>query len=200
MSSFHDVSFPLPLAFGASGGPVRQTEIITLANGHEQRNTSQANSRRRYDAGVGVKSLEDMQTLIAFFEARRGQLYGFRFRDPMDYQADGEIGLGDGQRTEFQLSKTYADSAGMWQRAIIKPKPGSVNIKLDAQPTSLFSLDTATGKVTFYAAPANGAVITATFEFDVAVRFDTEQLTTSLEGFGAGGAVHVPLIEVLSNA
>ncbi len=200
MSSFHDVSFPLPLAFGASGGPVRQTEIITLANGHEQRNTSQANSRRRYDAGVGVKSLTDMQTLIAFFEARRGQLFSFRFHDPLDHKADGEIGIGDGQTTVFQLCKTYADGAGSWQRIITKPKPGSVNIWLNGQVTTLLNIDNSTGLVTFDTAPASGVVITASFEFDVAVRFDTEQLTTSLESFGAGGAVHVPLIEVLTHA
>ncbi|MCF6220532.1 MAG: DUF2460 domain-containing protein [Robiginitomaculum sp.] len=200
MPSFHDVNFPLPLVFGASGGPVRQTEIITLANGHEQRNTAQANSRRRYDAGVGVKSLADMQMLIAFFEARRGQLCGFRFCDPMDHNADGEIGIGDGQTTEFQLSKTYADAAGSWQRTITKPKPGSVNIQLDAQPTSSFNLDISTGVVVFDTAPGSGVVIVANFEFDVPVRFDTEQLTTSLESFGAGGAVNVPLIEVLTNA
>ena len=197
MSSFHDVSFPLPLAFGASGGPVRQTEIITLASGHEQRNATQANSRRRYDAGVGIKSLEDMQTLIAFFEARRGQLYGFRFRDPMDHHADGEIGIGDGITTEFQLSKTYADTAGSWQRTLTKPKPGSVTVKLDAIPISTFSVNNTKGKIAFNAAPASGVVVFANFEFDVPVRFDTEQLTTSIESFGAAGAVHVPLIEIL---
>ncbi len=196
MSSFHDVSFPLPLAFGASGGPVRQTEIVTLASGHEQRNTSQANSRRRYDAGVGIKSLEDMQTLVAFFEARRGQLYGFRFHDPLDCKADGEIGLGDGQTTKFQLSKTYGDAAGAWQRIITKPKPGTVSLNLGAQSTTAFNVDLTSGVVEFDVAPANGVVINASFEFDVPVRFDTEQLTTSLESFGAGGAVHVPLIEV----
>ena len=197
MSSFHDVRFPLPLAFGASGGPARQTEIITLANGHEQRNAAQVNSRRRYDAGVGVKSVSDMQTLISFFEARSGQLYSFRFRDPMDYQASGQIGVGDGQETTFQLSKTYADSAGSWTRAVTKPLVETAEMPIDALPTTLFVLDGETGVVTFAEAPPNGAIISATFEFDVPVRFDTSHLTTSLEAFGAGGAVHVPLIEVL---
>ena len=196
MSSFHDVSFPLPLAFGASGGPVRQTEIITLANGHEQRNTAQANSRRRYDAGVGVKSLEDLLTLIAFFEARRGQLYGFRFRDPMDHQANGEIGIGDGQRTGFLLIKTYQDTAGSWQRIITKPVPNSVIIKINGVTTNAFQINNTTGQVVFDTPPVNAAIVSAQFTFDVPVRFDTEHLTTSLEAFGAGGAVHVPLIEV----
>jgi len=200
MSSFHDVSFPFPLAFGASGGPVRQTEIITLASGHEQRNAAQANSRRKYDAGVGIKSLADMQTLVAFFEARRGQLYGFRFRDPIDHKADGEIGTGDGVTTEFQLSKTYADAAGSWQRDITKPKVASLTIKLGTTLTTTFSVDNTTGKIVFDTAPVNAVIITAAFEFDVPVRFDTDQLTTSLESFGAGGAVHVPLIEIKTNA
>ena len=200
MSSFHDVSFPLPLAFGANGGPIRQTEIITLANGQEQRNTAQANSRRRYDAGVGVKSLEDMQTLIAFFEARRGRLHGFRFRDPMDHKVDGEIGTGDGLTTEFQLSKAYADVAGSWQRNITKPKAGTLIIKLGTTLTAAFNVDNTTGKIVFNTPPVSGVVIGAAFEFDVPVRFDTDQLMTSLESFGAGGAVHVPLIEINTNA
>ncbi|MBL4854843.1 MAG: DUF2460 domain-containing protein [Robiginitomaculum sp.] len=200
MSSFHDVSFPLPLAFGASGGPVRQTEIITLASGHEQRNAAQADSRRKYDAGVGIKSLEDMRTLIAFFEARRGQLYGFRFRDPVDHDASGNISIGDGQTTQFQLSKTYFDMAGSWQRIITKPVASTLNIQLNAQSTTNYSVDFETGMVVFNTAPANGVQISASFEFDVPVRFDIAQLSTSLEAFGAGGAVNVPLIEIKTHA
>ncbi len=200
MSSFHDVSFPLSLAFGASGGPVRQTEIITLASGHEERNAAQANSRRKYDAGIGIKSLNDMQTLIAFFEARHGQLYGFRFRDPVDFSANNNIGIGDGQTTEFQLVKVYEDTAGSWQRIITKPVAGSLSVRLNAQSTTDFSIDYNTGLLVFGTAPANDVVVSASFEFDVPVRFDIEHLSTSLEAFGAGGAVNIPLIEVLSHA
>ena len=200
MSSFHEISFPLALAFGASGGPVRQTEIVSLANGFEQRNTAQAHSRRRYDAGVGVKSLGDMQTLIAFFEARHGQLYGFRFRDPLDYQADTQIGIGDGVQTDFQLMKTYSDAAGSWERVITKPVANSLSMSVDGSPNTSFSVDTTTGMVTFNSPPPMGAIIHAVFEFDVPVRFDTAHLTTSLESFGAGSAVHVPLVEVRVHA
>ncbi len=200
MSSFHDVSFPLPLAFGASGGPVRQTEIITLASGHEQRNAAQANSRRKYDAGVGVKSLEDMRTLIAFFEARHGQLFGFRFRDPVDHDADGNIGIGDGQTTQFQLKKTYADTENSWQRIITKPVVGTLTIQLNAQSTTDYSIDYNTGMVVFNIAPAIDVQVIASFEFDVPVRFDMAHLSTSLEAFGAGVAVNIPLIEVIPHA
>ena len=206
MSSFHDVLFPLPLAFGASGGPQRQTEIITLANGHEQRNTSQAGSRRRYDAGVGIKSLKDVQALISFFEARRGQLYGFRFRDPVDFSSadhsvlptsiDQVIGTGDGAAQVFSLVKHYED----WQRPITKPVGSTVRAAINGVDTSAFTVDENIGLITFDSAPASGVLITAGFEFDVPVRFDTDHLNVSLESFGAGSAVHVPLIEIKTDA
>ena len=44
--SFHEVRFPASLSFGSIGGPERRTEIVTLANGFEERNTPWAHSRR----------------------------------------------------------------------------------------------------------------------------------------------------------
>lgn len=207
MSTFHNVRFPLPLAFGASGGPQIQTEILTLANGREQRNATRSQSRRRYDAGVGVKSLADIQTLIAFFEARRGQLYGFRFHDPLDNSSadivsamDQNIGVGDGTTQLFQLVKTYQDISGDWTRVITKPIANSVRISIDGIETTAFALDETTGLVTVANPPVQNAVLTAGFEFDVPVRFDTDYLATSLESFGTGGAVHVPLVEIVPYA
>ncbi len=122
VDAFHEVRFPLRLALGATGGPVRRTDIVNLSNGREQRNQRWRDSRRSYDAGSGVKSLADLYAVLEFFEARGGQLYGFRFRDPVDWKsgAPGEtisatdqmIGTGDGTTATFQLVKTYADSGG----------------------------------------------------------------------------------------
>ena len=200
MSMFHDVQFPLPLAYGASGGPVRRTEIVTLANGFEHRNAAQQNSRRRYDAGVGVKSIDDMRLLIAFFEARYGSLYGFRFRDPVDHFADNNIGVGDGVMTQYQLYKSYTDAAGSWQRVITKPVAGSLVVSINNVATTAFTLDTISGILVFDDAPPNGAIIHSQFEFDVPVRFDTEQIVTSLAGKNAVSAIHVPLVEILDHA
>lgn len=207
MTDFHDVAFLLPLAFGARGGPSRKTEIARLASGHEHRNSPHAYSRRRYD--VGVKSLEDMQVLIAFFESRGGQQYAFRFRDPVDYHSglpgstvspsDQQIGVGDGIQTEFQLMKSYSDSAGTYERIITKPVMGTVLVAIDEITTSV-TVDPLTGMVTFDTAPSNGAIISAGFQFDVPVRFDTDVLDVSLEAFGAGQALNIPIIEVLDHA
>lgn len=73
---FHEIRFPANLSFGSVGGPERYTDVVTLANGFEERNTPWAHSRRRYDAGVAMRGLDDIETLIAFFEARQGQIFG----------------------------------------------------------------------------------------------------------------------------
>ena len=194
MSNFHNVSFPLDIAGGASGGPQRETQITSLASGTEHRNTRRANSLRRYNVGAGIRSAQDIQTLIAFFEARRGQLYAFRFRDPLDFRASGQIiGTGDGIQTEFQLTKTYGDSAGSWTRVISKPR--TVTAAVDGQAASV-SFDDLTGLITFENPPASGALIMASFDFDVPVRFDQAHLDLSPRAYGAGKAAILPLVEV----
>lgn len=207
--NFHEVRFPPTLSFGSIGGPERLTEVVTLANGFEERNTPWAHSRRRYDAGVGMRSLDDVETLIAFFEARRGQMFGFRWKDWSDHKSglpsapvaarDQVIGQGDGHETAFQLTKTYRSGDHAYARPIVKPVAGSVLVALEGDPqveSVHFSLDAATGIVTFEAAPAEGAEITAGFEFDVPVRFDTDRIQTSVASFQAGDVPNVPVVEV----
>lgn len=196
MSLFHDVLFPLPISFGASGGPEIKTEIIQLASGREYRGQNRSQSLRRYDAGVGVKSVSDLQTLLAFFEARRGQLYVFRFRDPLDHAAVNEvIGQGDGSTTKFLLTKTY----GGYVRAITKAVDGSCSFTIDGETISA-NVNYQTGEVIFSTPPDEGSTITASFEFDVPVRFDMEHLSVAIETFGAGKVIHIPLMEVLDHA
>lgn len=206
MSGFHDVRFPLALALGASGGPQRKVEIVTLASGREARNAAWAHARRRYDAGGAVRTIDDLHDLIAFFEARRGPLYGFRFQDFSDWRSgppsraphplDQGIATGDGARRTFQLVKRYGETV----RPITKPQAGSVRVAVAGaeSPASAFSIDPNAGRLTFTAAPAAGAEISAGFAFDTPVRFDTDRIEASLDGFGAGRALSVPLIEVFA--
>ena len=206
---FHEVRFPAGLSFGSTGGPERRTEIVTLASGHEERNTPWAHARRRYDAGVGLRALDDVALLIAFFEARRGQLYGFRWKDWADYTScppsrapafdDQVIGTGDGATLHFQLIKTYASGEAAYARPIAKPEAGTVQIGVDGQGLvegEGFTCDPATGLVTFTEAPAPGAQITAGFAFDVPVRFDTDRSETSVASFRVGEVPSVPVVEI----
>ena len=200
--AFHEVRLPARLAFGSTGGVERRTEITTLGSGFERRSTPWAEGRRRYLIGAGLRSLDDMAALTAFFEARRGRLYGFRFRDFADFKScapgeapaatDQRIGTGDGVRRSFGLRKVYGDH----ERRIRKPVEGSVRLAVNGVETTGFSVDPATGQVTLAAAPASGAVVTAGFVFDVAVRFDADRIEVTLESFDAGRMAAMPLIEV----
>jgi uncharacterized protein (TIGR02217 family) len=206
--NFHEIRFPTAIAFHSTGGPERRTEIVMLGSGFEERNAVWANSRRRYDAGSGVKTLDDLSGVIAFFEARLGRLYGFRFRDFADWKScppgaafsplDQVIGTGDGAATAFQLTKTYISGPASWVRKIAKPVDGTVRIAVaGVELTSGFSVDATTGLVTFATAPASGAAITAGYEFDTPVRFDTDSLSINLATFAAGEVPSIPIVEVL---
>ncbi|NTJ41716.1 TIGR02217 family protein [Agrobacterium larrymoorei] len=211
MAAFHDVRFPLRLALGTSGGPVRRTDIVNLSNGRENRNQRWRNSRRAYDAGSGVRSVTDLYAVLEFFEARGGQLYGFRFRDPVDFRSgppfkvptamDQRIGTGDGVTAAFQLVKTYADAGGGWTRTVAKPVEGSVLVSVNGAVVAPanFGVDHATGIVTFRTGhiPTGGAVIRTGFEFDVPVRFDVDRIDVSLSAFEAGRIPSIPLVEIL---
>lgn len=206
---FHEVRFPSTLSFGSVGGPERRTEIVTLANGFEERNTPWAHSRRRYDAGVAMRSLDDVEELIAFFEARQGQLFGFRWKDWTDYRSvassrevaydDQVIGQGDGVTTDFTLVKNYRSGVHVYARPIQKPVAGSVRVGIggvEKQDGIEYTVDSATGVVRFLSAPDIGAEVTAGFEFDVPVRFDTDSIQNSVSAFRAGDAPSVPVVEV----
>ncbi len=207
--NFHEVRFPASLSFGSVGGPERRTDIVTLANGFEERNTPWAHSRRRYDAGLGMRSLDDIETLISFFEARRGQMFGFRWKDWSDFKSgaataevdkgDQVIARGDGETTDFQLVKTYSSGGFSYVRPILKPVLGTVTLGLDQDALREgvdFEVDLATGRVMFSAPPPEQVEITAGFEFDVPVRFDTDKIQTSVASFQAGDVPNVPVVEV----
>jgi len=206
--NFHEVRFPAALSVGSTGGPERRTEIVTLNNGFEERNSPWAHSRRRYDAGLGVRSLDDLAELIAFFEARHGQLHGFRWKDWTDYKScapsavpsahDQALGTGDGERRAFQLSKLYSSGGQSYSRPIMKPVAGTVVVAVagSAMGAGDVSVDAATGRIELAAAPVAGAIVTAGFEFDVPVRFDTDRIVTSLAGFAAGEIPSIPVVEV----
>lgn len=204
--SFHEIQFPASLSFGAIGGPERVTEVVTLANGFEERNTPWADSRRRYDAGFGMRSLEDIDALIAFFEARRGQLHAFRWKDWGDYKSCGSnevpsfedqvIGTGDGVTTAFLLTKTYISGPEPYVREIRKPVSDSVICGVAGTVETGLTVDVENGVVNFSTAPADGATVTAGFEFDVPVRFDTDAIRSSVASFKSGEVPNVPVVEV----
>jgi uncharacterized protein (TIGR02217 family) len=205
--SFHEVRFPDTISRGARGGPERRTQVVELASGDEERNASWANSRRRYDVAYGIRRADDLAAVVAFFEARNGRLHGFRFKDWADYKSsppsqpvtatDQPLGTGDGTTTAFPLVKRYASGAQVWLRVITKPVAGTLRLALGGvEQVSGWALDPTSGFVTFSTAPPPGTAITAGFEFDVPVRFDTDTLDVTLDLERLGSIPSIPLLEI----
>lgn len=209
--NFHEVRFPTAISRGATGGPERRTDVVALGSGHEERNSRWADSRRSYNAGYGVKSIDDLHVVVAFFEERRGRLYGFRWKDHADWRSclpsavpsalDQPLGTGDGTNAQFALIKRYGSIHTPWQRRITKPVGGSILLAVDGAPQTLGThaiADIATGILTFQPGhiPADGAVVTAGFDFDVPARFDSDKLEVSLQGLGHGAIPSIPIVEV----
>lgn len=200
MSGFHNERLSLPLSLGANGGPEWRTQVTQLASGRELRNAQWARGRRRWDLGGVGLSLGQMRELSDFFNARQGRRFGFRFRDPLDWNScapdgvisatDQIIGTGDGTTAVFQLSKS---SVGQ----VTRPVPETVKVALDGvEQSNGWAVDDLTGLVTFDAPPATNEMITAGFEFDIPVRFDVDALTISFDAPNAVRVASLPIIEI----
>lgn len=207
VSGFHEVRFPERISYGSNGGPRFSTTVTETISGHEQRNIDWQEARAEYDVGSGLRDEADLAALIAFFRARKGRAYGFRFKDWNDYRSSDDggavtpqdqlIGVGDGTTDTFQLLKNYASGVATHTRLIGKPVAGTVRVALaGVEQLSGWSVDTTTGMVTFDVPPGAGVNITAGFEFDVPVRFRDDKLTISLETFAAGEAPAIGIVEI----
>lgn len=206
--AFDDIQLPTAISRGATGGPERRTDVVTTASGREERNSRWAHSRRRYNIGFGVKTIAQLQEVIAFFEGRRGKLHSFRFKDHTDFKScaanatphrsDQVLGTGTGAQDTFQLVKHYGALSRDYVRVITAPVAGTVLVAVNGVAITAFTINATTGVITFNAGniPANGATVTAGFEFDVPVRFDTDEITVNLSHFEAGEIPEIPLIEV----
>ncbi len=195
---FHEVRLPEDISFGASGGPSFSTDIITMKNGNEQRNINWSRPRMRYNLVNTIKNQGSFDLINAFFYNRKGRAYGFRYKDWADYQAIGQVvGVADGVETQFQLIKTYDSGSNQLSRTISKPVENTVSVYMDAVlQSSGYSIDITTGILTFSSAPSNGAIISVDFEFDVPVRFDSDNLEVRVDSVNSFSVNDILLIEV----
>ncbi len=198
MSDFHDVQFPATIAYGASGGPRFLTAITATQSGREQRVAQWQRSRGEWNVSTGIRSRADVAAFLAFFYARRGRAHGFRFRDWTDFRAVGQLlGVGDGERTAFQLIRRYDSGGAMHERRITRPVAGTVTVYRDnVEATSGWSINHATGVVTFSTPPDPGVTVTADFEFDVPARFDTDAADLTVETFEMQQWGRITVVEI----
>ena len=203
MQEFDDLVFPLQIGREAEVTAEFSTNVVTTLSGHERRNSSWSNARLSYDVGPGVRSEAELGQLLSFFRARRGPAVGFRLSDPFDNSSNGmlgnpnmldqKLGVSDGVRTTFALTKTYGLDGQI--RRITRPVAASVTVAVNGVMATGWSLASG-GVINFRAAPPVGAVITAGYRFDVPVRFANDRIDVARATFGAGDMPSVPLVEI----
>ena len=203
--AFDEAQFPVDISRDAVSRQKRVTDVVTLRSGYEERNAIWANSRLTFDVGLGIRDLADIYALKEFWEARRGRLRGFRFKDWSDFKscAPNSTATNTDQTllsidtTHYQIQKVYSAASNPWTRTIKKPVNGTVLVRDNTGPlveSVNYTVDYTTGIVTFTLAPTGTP--TAGFEFDVPVRFEEETLEISIALVDAGSAPSVKLVEL----
>jgi len=195
--SFLEIRFPESISFNSSIILEFNTTIIKTKNGSESRNINWNTHKMKYNIINGIKTIDELNEITSFFRNVKGCGYGFRFKDWSDYSTTNQqIGSGDGTTTEFQLIKTYTISGNTYIREIAKPVISTVKVYLDNIESTDFRIDLTSGLISFNTAPSSDVTITADFEFDVPVRFNSDMLEISLETINTGKIKELELIEV----
>lgn len=194
IANFHNVRFPEDISYGSSGGPGFKTTVIELASGHEQRNIDWSLARATYDVTYGIKSREAMEDVLDFFMARRGKAYGFRFKDWMDFTLDRQS-LGVATTTSHQVYKRYEPlTAYYYDRPILKIVPGSVSWWANGVLKNAALVNTETGLIN--TTGLIGQTIEVQCEFDVPVRFDTDDIKIAHDDWELMSWPSIPLVEL----
>jgi uncharacterized protein (TIGR02217 family) len=211
--AFHNVRFPEDIGYGSQGGAAYSTNIITLDSGQEVRIARWSQPRHKYDASYGIRSLDDLTTVINFFHARHGTANAFRWKDHLDFSSDSTgrgtpawndhtLGILVSAPETIQLRKSYVNGGETTYRNITKPTAGSTVVGWGgANKTSGWSIDEETGIITITDSGADGLTITAGCQFDVPVRFGEELddgLMMSHDAFEIGSISSIPVIEIKS--
>lgn len=196
--SFLEIRFPDSISFNSSTILEFNTTIITSKNGKEFRNVNWNNNKMKFNIVNGIKTKTELDEVIKFFRNVKGKAYGFRFKDWTDFSATNQqIGIGDGETKEFQLIKTYTINGNTYTRKIKKPVFSTIKVFLDGVETNDFSIDLTNGLITFEVAPSDTTIITANFEFDIPVRFNTDLLEITMDSINSGKIKDLELIEII---
>lgn len=205
--------FPLPPAFGTKGGSGFSTSVTRLSGGGESRNQRFTYPLGAWEVVVTNSTAPDFYPIQQLFMAAQGKTHSFPFKDYFDFVSglpasspafdDSVIGTGDGANVTFQIVKRYVFGAQNYDRKITRPVSGTVKsgvAGVEKTITTDWTVDVATGIITYNVAPGNGLSVTAGFEFRVPVRFDIDRLpavaTNKVANEGPVMTATVPLVEV----
>ena len=181
MASFHDVRLLENIEQGAHGGPSYSTSVVQTTSGYEQRTANWSAPLHKWNVASGLRSEDEYAGLLAFFHARMGQLYGFRFKDWADFQAVNQPIVQDPVNpASWYLAVAYTSGGVSLIRRISRPVLGTVVL---AAPTGGGAVPSFNAATRLCSGPG-----TWTGEFDVPVRFQADQFNLTLSQIDIGNA------------
>lgn len=172
------------LKFGVTRTPTWNTTRKTSVGGREFRAANMLYPTYRYKLAYEFlrdlrSGVDELRTLVGFFNARQGSFDSFLFNDTDDNSVTAQnIGTGNGSTTQFQLTRTF----GGFTDPVYDVNGTPLIYKAGALQTltTHYTLSS-TGLVTFVTAPTAGQAITWTGGYYWRVRF--EQDATEFEEF-----------------
>lgn len=172
------------LAWSVTKTPAFKTRIQKSISGRERRAQDQIlpiwTWTLKYDflRDQVAEGYNELRELMGFHARQAGAFIPFLYTDPTDNSVLGQLlGTGNASTTAFQLVRTLdpALPGGGWPEPITNPAAvTAVYLNGVVQASSSYSTDDSTGILTFTAAPASGAVVTADFSYAFQVRFSDD--------------------------
>lgn len=207
-----DILFPEDISFGGRRLTRYSTTVVRSKSGVEQRNKNWAFPLVGWEFDLSSWDEIRREELADFLEAIEGKYDTFRFKDPRDFYAGGEIddlenftpvtpqpfAVGDGETVAFQLRKSRTKGAKTVWRKVTKPDLASFSLYVDValvDPAD-YSVDAVTGLVTFNEAPADEAVIAWAGKYWIEARVDSDDVTEVFESFTTGEFTSIVILEV----
>jgi uncharacterized protein (TIGR02217 family) len=163
---------------GAKRRPRYSTDIVTADGGWEVRNERWAYPLFSYDFNFMPGDRRDgeiLEEITDHFHVVGGRAGTFPFRDWNDYHALAQVlGTGDGSTVHFQLYRNYTRGAITRRRLITRPVADTIVIRVNGVVAGFTHIGK--GLIQLNSAAPNGQVVDADFDFDVLVRFESDEL------------------------
>lgn len=195
MTTFSNLRLPDELSYGSQGGVQFSTEVMQTHSGAEYRAPKWEYPVSKYNVAPAISTPTHVKELHAFFRIHKGRAIGFRFKDFMDYSQKNQIiGSGDGKTRTFELFKTYWHGTTQIKRRIYKPVRDTVYAYINKRRVAA-EVDYDIGTITLSRIPNKDSIVSASFEFDIPVRFDTDFLEITAD-ISKIGAFDIPVIEI----
>ena len=199
---FYNAKFPENMYIFFEKSINFNTEINKTKNFTEQRITLNNDCYNTYTLNYNNLTHYNLEEIVSFFNIVKGRYSTFRFKDWSDYKVINQLIDSYNGLNNFQLKKTYSinlldNTQVFYTKNITKPVKDKVKIYINSIETTNFTMDYNTGIFNINNTLSENDIISADFEFDINVRFFSDELRIVNKTKNISEIKDLKLIEVL---